>query len=74
MEGCIAANLIGLVPMTAAFIVGFVVCLVLGATLRVMTGNIKQTSRLPLAIENKELRDENAALRRMVGMDEGDAK
>ncbi|MFV2194756.1 hypothetical protein [Nocardiopsis sp. LOL_012] len=74
MEGCIAANLIGLVPMTAAFITGFVLCVVLGATLRVMTGNWKQTSRLALAIENKELRDENAALRRMLGMEEGGNK
>ncbi|CAM3722933.1 hypothetical protein [Nocardiopsis rhodophaea] len=74
MEGCIAANFTGLIPMTAAFITGFIVCLVLGTTLRVMTGSITQTSRLPLAIENKELRDENAALRRMLGMEEGDDK
>ncbi|WP_160050473.1 hypothetical protein [Nocardiopsis sp. FR4] len=74
MEGCIAANLIGVVPMTAAFITGFILCVVLGATLRVVTGSWKQTSRLPLAIENKQMRAENAALRRMLGMEAGDAK
>ncbi|MDT0330887.1 hypothetical protein [Nocardiopsis lambiniae] len=74
MNGCTAANVIGLVPMTATFITGFIVCLVLGTTLRVMTGSVTQISRLPLAIENKELRDENAALRRMLSVEDGDNK
>lgn len=74
MDGCTAANLISFAPMTAAFITGFIVCLVLGTTLRVMTGSITQTSRLSQAIANKNLRDENTALRRMLGLDEGGTK
>ncbi|WP_148046295.1 hypothetical protein [Halostreptopolyspora alba] len=61
-------------PILAAFITGFVVCLVTKATLSAVFGNWWQSSRGARDMEIARLRAENAELRRALGLETGDSQ